>query len=55
MGKYNFFGDEELINALRLKSTYVAQTHAIIFSMDKDLFIDSLSTEDFKRLKKYRN
>lgn len=52
---YSFFGDEEIINALRLKSTYIASSHVILFSMDKDTFIDSLSTEDFKRLKKYRN
>lgn len=52
---YSFFGDEEIINALRLKSTFIADSHVILFSMDKDVFIDSLTTEDFKRLKKYRN
>ena len=34
--KHHFFGDEEIINALRLKSTHVAETHCILFSLDKD-------------------
>jgi hypothetical protein len=53
--EYNFFGDEEIINFLRLKSTYIAETHSILFSMDKNIFINALTNEDFKRLKKYRN
>lgn len=55
IGKYEFFGDEEIISASRLKSTYIANTHCILFSMDKNIFLDSLTNEDFKRLKKYRN
>ena len=38
-----------------MKSTFAAKTPLILFSMSKDQFIDSLSLEDFKRLKKYRN
>jgi hypothetical protein len=53
--EYNFFGDEEIINGLHLKSTYIAETHSILFSMEKNVFIDALTNEDFKRLKKYRN
>ena len=53
--QFSFFGDEEIINSLRTKSTYIAKTHSILFSMNKNMFLDSLTTEDFKRLKKYRN
>lgn len=55
MAQYSFFCDEEIINLMRVKSTYIAKTHLILFSMDQELFLNSLSTEDFKRLKKYRN
>ena len=53
--QFNFFGDEEIINALRTKSTYVAESHLIVFSMSKETFINHLTNEDFKRLKKFRN
>lgn len=55
MKQYGFFGDEEIINSLKTKSTYVTKTYSVLFSMNKDKFIESLTTEDFKRLKKYRN
>ncbi len=55
MKQNSFFGDEEIINALKTKSTYIAKTHSILFSMNKEIFLNSLTTEDFKRLKKYRN
>ena len=35
MKQYSFFGDEEIINSLRVKSTYLAKTHLILFSMQK--------------------
>ena len=38
-----------------MKSTFAAKTPVILFSMDKEQFIESLSLDDFKRLKKYRN
>jgi|LakMenE18May11ns_1017448.scaffolds.fasta_scaffold8266748_1 hypothetical protein len=51
---YKFFCDEEILDNLKLKSKFVANSWVILFSMKKDIFIQHLNSEDLKRIKKYR-
>lgn len=53
--QFDFFCDEQIISGNRLRSSYIAKQHSILFSLTKQMFNQLLTTEDFKRLKKYRN
>lgn len=52
--KFDFFGDEEMMDNLKLKATFVASSWTILLKMSADDFFKILNQEDIKRLKKYR-
>ena len=54
MKRYDFFGDEEILENTRFKAKYVANEPTIIFRMDSEAFYKLLNQEDIKRLKKFR-
>ena len=54
MRQFDFFGDEEIISNTKFKSKYAAVGWVILFALPVDRFQALLSSEDIKRLKKYR-
>lgn len=55
MRKFDFFGDEEIISNSKFRSKYASVTWAVLFALPATRFEELLSSEDIKRLKKYRS
>jgi signal-transduction protein with cAMP-binding, CBS, and nucleotidyltransferase domain len=53
--RFNFFGDEELMENLKFKARYLATTWTVLLKMKEEDFYLHLNQEDIKRLKKYRS
>lgn len=55
LSRFEFFGDEEIISNSKFKSKYLAEGWVILFAMPVEHFVGTLTSEDIKRLKKYRS
>jgi hypothetical protein len=55
LGRFEFFGDEEIVTNSKYKSKYIAEGWVVLFAMPAERFTAGLSSEDVKRLKKYRS
>ena len=55
MRKFDFFGDEEIISNSKFRSKYASVGCTILFALPAGKFEVILSSEDIKRLKKYRS
>jgi hypothetical protein len=55
MRRFDFFGDEEIISSSKFRSKYASVGCAVLFALPADRFEALLTSEDVKRLKKYRS